>query len=111
MENNKQKIILDFISELKQSIKEEVGSLDEYTKSKWQVVDCAKNVFGANYNFTNFPEGSHEGAVGVFKPTLHQLTSFNHEVRNFATVTNLDVEEKNGTKYIVLKMKINGASA
>lgn len=104
---NKDELFIEAVSNLKKAIKEEVASLDPHVKAKWQVVDCAKNVFGANYNFTNFPANSHEGVVGVFKPTLHQLTSFNHEVRNIANIINLDVEEKEGTNYIIMKIKIN----
>lgn len=104
-----EKLIVEMINGIKEVIKEELTTVDDATKAKWQIVEAAKNVFNANYNFTNFPENSHEGVVGVFKPTLHQLDSFNHEIRSIATITVIDTEEKNNETYIALRIKLNVA--
>lgn len=102
-----QKAIINLVNDVKQIITEELNGLDEMTKMKWQVVDAARNVFGANYNYTHFGQGEHEGVVGVYKPTLYQLSEFNHEIRTFATVTIVDCEEKNGTNFVAVKVRIH----
>jgi hypothetical protein len=93
-----EKLLVETINQIKALVKEELGAIDDMTKAKWQI--------NANYNFTNFPENSHDGVVGVYKPTLHQLDSFNHEIKNIATISMIDTEEKDGENYIVLRIKV-----
>lgn len=100
------KFMLNLVSEIRKTIREEMDSLDDITKSKWQIVEAAKNVFGANYNFTHFAEGSNEGVIGVSKPTLHQLTTFNHEIRNIGSVTTIESQEKEDIQYIALNIRL-----
>lgn len=102
-------IIVGLINEIKSTIREELNTVDDATKVKWQIVEAAKSVFNANYSFTNFPENSHEGTVGVFKPTLHQLDSFYHEIRNIGAITVVDTEQKDGETYIALRIKLLSA--
>lgn len=106
---NVEKVIVEMVGAIKTLVKEELETLDDVTKSKWQVVDAAKNVFNANYSFTNFPENSHDGTVGVTKPTLLQLDTFSREIRAIGSITVIDTEENDGETVIALRVKLHEA--